>query len=64
MATASVKEQYAARVKAQFAALPTDRVAALFDAEEFSDDDYKMFYTDFASEIVSDATYDEKIKKL
>ena len=64
MATASVKEQYAAGVKAQFAALPTDRVSALFDAEEFSDDDYKTFYTDFASEIVSDATYDENIKKL
>ena len=64
MATASVKEQYAAGVKAQFAALPTDRVAALFDAEEFSDDDYKTFYTDFESEIVSDATYDENIKKL
>ena len=32
--------------------------------EEFSEDDYKAFYTDFASEIVSDATYDENIKKL
>ena len=64
MATASVKEQYAAGVKAQFASLPTDRAAALFDAEDFSDDDYKTFYTDFAAEIVSDATYDENIKKL
>ena len=64
MATSSVKEQYAAKIKAQFASLPADRAAALFDAEEFSDDDYKAFYTDFASEIVSDATYDENIKKL
>ena len=64
MATSSVKEQYAAKIKAQFASLPADRAASLFDAEEFSDDDYKAFYTDFASEIVSDATYDENIKKL
>lgn len=62
IAATSITEKYAAEVSARFASLSTEQIAAAFDAEEFTDEDYKRFYADFADEIVSDSTYEDNIK--
>lgn len=40
------------------------QIAALFDAAEFSDEDYEAFYSLYIPSSVSEATYEENISKL
>lgn len=61
---ASVTAQYSEGVKRQFADIPEENLAAMFDSEQFSNEDYINFYDDFISEIVSEGTLEDNLKKL
>lgn len=63
-AAVMIKEQYAEGMKQQLSGMTESQIAALFDAAEFSDEDYEAFYSLYIPSSVSEATYEENISKL
>ncbi len=63
-AAAMITEQYAAGIRAQLSGMTDEQIAALFDAASFTDEQYESFYSLYLPVAVSDATYEDNIKKL
>lgn len=64
MLTAMVSTQYAEGVSAQLAQLSTEAMAALFDKETFTEEQYAQYYDLFMPKQISDSTYEDNLKKL
>lgn len=64
MLTAMVASQYAEGVSAQLSQLSTDAMAAMFDRETFTEEQYAQYYDLFMPKQISSSTYEDNLKKL
>lgn len=64
MLTAMVASQYAEAASAQLSQLSTDAMAAMFDQESFTEEQYVQYYGLFMPKQTSSSTYEENLKKL
>ena len=60
----SIAAEYAAKVQAQFGAMTADAVAAMFDAEAFTEEQYAAFFDAYMPATHSEFTYDAVLKML
>ena len=61
---ASIAAEYAAKVQAQFGAMTADAVAAMFDAEAFTEEQYAAFFDAYMPATHSDSTYEAVMRTL
>lgn len=59
-----VAQQYAEGVSAQLGQLSTDTMAAMFDQETFTEEQYVQYYDLFMPKQISDSTYEDNLKRL
>ncbi len=64
MLTAMAAKQYAETVSAQLGQLSTDAMAAMFDRETFTEEQYAQYYDLFMPKQISDSTYEDNLKLL
>ena len=64
MLTVMVATQYAEGVTAQLSQLSTDAMAAMFDRETFTEEQYAQYYDLFMPRQISTSTYEDNLKKL
>lgn len=62
--SAQYTAQYAAQVEAQLSRYTTEQLCAMFNASEFSDDDYLMMYEHILPATLSTSTYKKNLEKL
>lgn len=64
----SVKEtiaaEYAAKVEEQLGSMTSDALAALFDAESFTEAEYAALYDEYMPASVSETTYEKNLERL
>ncbi len=60
----AVSAQYAEQMQASLSQLAPEAVIGMFDAAGYTDADYEKFYSLYLPSSVSDAAYDDNIKKL
>ena len=59
-----VEKQYGEAVREQLGKLTTDQLAAMLDAEEFTETEYASIYDEFLPRSYSESTYDENLTLL
>ena len=60
----SIAAEYAAKVQAQFGAMTADALAAMFDAEAFTEEQYAAFFDAYMPATHSDSTYESVMRTL
>lgn len=60
---ASIAQKYESETKERFSKVPKENIAAMFDSETFTNEDYESFYEEFSDKLVSDSTYDDNMKE-
>ncbi len=61
---AQIQLQFSAEVEAQLGSMTTDAIAAMFENEEFTNEQYASFYDKFMPATVSDISYEESLALL
>ncbi len=64
MAAEEIRSQYSEGVRAQLAALSTVQLAAMLDAQPFTDEDYGIIFDEFIPRRWSDSSLDDTLKTL
>lgn len=64
MLTVMAASQYAEGVTAQLSQLSTEAMAAMFDRETFTEEQYVQYYDLFMPKQISSSTYEDNLKKL
>ena len=60
----SIAAEYAAKIQAQFGAMTADALAAMFDAEVFTEEQYATFFDAYMPATHSELTYDAVLRML
>ncbi len=64
MLTVRIATQYAEAASAQLSQLSTEAMAAMFDRETFTEEQYVQYYDLFMPKQISSSTYEDNLKKL
>lgn len=64
MITVRIATQYAEAASAQLSQLSTEAMAAMFDRETFTEEQYVQYYDLFMPKQISSSTYEDNLKKL
>ena len=59
-----IAAEYAERVSAELGALPTDTLAAMFDAATYTEAEYAALFDEYMPATSSDTTYEENLSRL